>query len=198
MKKGLYIVIVIIIVVVAILLGRYLFKNNSNRNEQNYDETMVNNLQEPNEIQENTFINDISVSSIEKEKISPNAMLILKKHYEECDHVIKEYAKMPEEYVNLTQEELKENQEGWEIEEFSKDEVILKKEVSGVCNQHYILREKDGNIVVYQIHDNNEESLKEETGIATEYLTDTDRLRLEEGIRIYGDEELNSTLEDYE
>lgn len=72
------------------------------------------------------------------------------------------------------------------------------KEVSGVCNQHYVLREKDGIIAIYQIHENNEETLKEETGISTEYLTENDRMRLEEGIRIYGDEELNSVLEDYE
>ena len=68
----------------------------------------------------------------------------------------------------------------------------------GVCNQHYLLRQKDGIIAIYQIKDDNTEVLKEETGISTEYLTEVDRLRLEEGIRIYGEEELNSTLEDYE
>ena len=76
-------------------------------------------------------------------------------NYEECNHTIKEYAKMPEEYVNLNQEELAKKQENWQIEEFSKDEVTLLKDVTSVCNEHYVLREKDGIIAVYQIHEDN-------------------------------------------
>lgn len=195
MKKWIYVIIVAIIIIIAIFVGNMLFKSNDNTNTENQ---VQNNIKEQNEVEENIFTNDISVSSIEQEKISPNAVLILKKHYEECNHTIKEYAKMPEEYVNLNQEELAKKQENWQIEEFSKDEVTLLKDVTSVCNEHYVLREKDGIIAVYQIHEDNTETLKEETGIAVEYLTDIDKLRLEEGIRIYGEEELNSTLEDYE
>lgn len=195
MKKWIYVIIVAIIIIIAIFVGNMLFKSNDNTNTENQ---VQNNIKEQNEVEENIFTNDISVSSIEQEKISPNAVLILKKHYEECNHTIKEYAKMPEEYVNLNQEELAKKQENWQIEEFSKDEVTLIKDVTSVCNEHYVLREKDGIIAVYQIHEDNTETLKEETGIAVEYLTDIDKLRLEEGIRIYGEEELNSTLEDYE
>lgn len=195
MKKWIYIIIVVVIIIIAIFVGNMLFKNKDNTNTNTQ---VQNNISKGNEIEENIFTNDISVSSIEQEKISPNAVLILKKHYEECDHTIKEYAKMPEEYVNLNQEELAKKQEGWQIEEFSKDEVTLIKNINSVCNEHYVLREKDGIIAVYQIHEDNTETLKEETGIAVEYLTDIDKLRLEEGIRIYGEEELNSTLEDYE
>ncbi len=195
MKKWIYIIVIAVIIIIAILVGNMLFKNKDNTNTENQ---IQNNISKENEIEENIFTNDISVSSIEQEKISPNAVLILKKHYEECDHTIKEYAKIPEEYVNLNQEELAKKQEGWRIEEFSKDEVTLIKDIDSVCNEHYVLREKDGIIAVYQIHEDNTETLKEETGIAVEYLTDIDKLRLEEGIRIYGEEELNSTLEDYE
>ena len=195
MKKWIYVIIVVVIIIIAIFVRNMLFKSNDNTNTENQ---VQNNIKEQDEVEENIFTNDISVSSIEQEKISPNAVLILKKHYEECNHTIKEYAKMPEEYVNLNQEELAKKQENWQIEEFSKDEVTLIKDVTSVCNEHYVLREKDGIIAVYQIHEDNTETLKEETGIAVEYLTDIDKLRLEEGIRIYGEEELNSTLEDYE
>lgn len=195
MKKWIYIIIIVVIIMIAIFVGNMLFRNKDNTNTDNQ---VQNNISKENEIEENIFTNDISVSSIEQEKISPNAVLILKKHYEECDHTIKEYAKIPEEYVNLNQEELAKKQEDWQIEQFSKDEVTLIKNINSVCNEHYVLREKDGIIAVYQIHEDNTETLKEETGIAVEYLTDIDKLRLEEGIRIYGEEELNSTLEDYE
>lgn len=195
MKKWIYIIIVLVIIIIAIFVGNMLFKNKDNTNTNTQ---VQNNISKEDVIEENIFTNDISVSSIEQEKISPNAVLILKKHYEECDHTIKEYAKIPEEYVNLNQEELAKKQEDWQIEQFSKDEVTLIKNINSVCNEHYVLREKDGIIAVYQIHEDNTETLKEETGIAVEYLTDIDKLRLEEGIRIYGEEELNSTLEDYE
>lgn len=195
MKKWIYVIIVVVIIIIAIFVGNMLFKSNDNTNTENQ---IQNNIKQQDELEENIFTNDISVSSIEQEKISPNAVLILKKHYEQCDHTIKEYAKIPEEYVNLNQDELEEKQEGWEIEGFSKDEVTLIKDINSVCNEHYVLREKDGIIAVYQIHEDNTETLKEETGIAVEYLTDIDKIRLEEGIRIYGEEELNSTLEDYE
>lgn len=198
MKKWIYIVGIIVIVIVAILVGCYLFRKDSNLKEQEnfkMNNTMVD---EPNEIKNNILANEISVSTQDKEKISPNSVLILKKQYEECFHTIREYAKMPEEYVNLTKQELEEKQEGWQVESFSPNEVILIKQVSGVCNQHYMLRLKDGVIAAYQIQDDNTEILKEETGISTEYLTEIDKIRLEEGIRIYGEEELNSTLEDYE
>lgn len=195
MKKWIYIIIIVVIIIIAIFVGNMLFKNKDNTN---IEKQVQNNVNKEDVIEENVFTNDISVSSIEQEKISPNAVLILKKHYEECDHTIKEYAKIPEEYVNLNQEELAKKQEDWQIEQFSKDEVTLIKNINSVCNEHYVLREKDGIIAVYQIHEDNTETLKEETGIAVEYLTDIDKLRLEEGIRIYGEEELNSTLEDYE
>ena len=198
MRKWVYILVIIIIVIVAVFIGNYLFKKDNEINNQNTMMQETNKIETKNEVVENTIINDIQVSSIEQEKISPNAILILKKHYEDCDHIIKEYAKIPEEYVNLTKEELIKKQDGWEIESFSKDEIILIKEQTGLCGEHYVLRENNGTIVVYQIQKDNTELLKEETGIATEYLTESDRIRLEEGIRIYGYEELNSALEDYE
>ncbi len=198
MKKWIYIVGIIVIVIVAILVGCYLFRKDSTLKEQ--ENFKMNNtiIEEPDKIENNILANEISVSTQDKEKISPNSVLILKKQYEECSHTIREYAKMPEEYVNLTKEELEEKQEGWQIESFLPNEVILVKQVSGVCNEHYMLRLKDGVIAVYQIQDDNTEILKEETGISIEYLTEIDKIRLEEGIRIYGEEELNSTLEDYE
>lgn len=193
-----YIIGVFIVILVAILVGYYLFENTGSKEEPRSQTEVRNMVQEQNIVQEMDIVNEISVSSMESEKISPNATMILKKYYEECDHTIKEYAKIPEEYVNKTKDELEKLQEDWDIEEFSSNEVVFNKKINGTCGEHFVIREKDGIIAVYQIKDNNEEVLKEETGIAVEYLTETDKLRLEEGIRICGEEELNSTLEDYE
>ena len=66
------------------------------------------------------------------------------------------------------------------------------------CNEHYILKLKDGVIAIYEEKEDESEVLKEMTGISTEYLTENDKMELEKGIKVYGKEELNSMIEDYE
>lgn len=196
MKKWGYITSFIIIFIVAIFTGIYIF-NSSNKvdnktENETYNTTIIE--EEPYSVR-----NDITIqTTTEEEKVSPNAILILKKHYQECDHTIKEYAEIPEDFVNLTLEELQKEYADWKIEQFSSLEIILLKEEQGVCNEHYLLKETNGVITVYKIEKNGEETLIEETGISIEYLTENDKMKIKEGIKVYGKEELNSTLEDYE
>ena len=72
------------------------------------------------------------------------------------------------------------------------------KEEEGFCNEHYILKEEQGVIAVYKVDKQGEETLYETTGISVEYLTESDKLELKDGIKVYGKEELNSMLENYE
>ena len=65
-------------------------------------------------------------------------------------------------------------------------------------NRHYILKEKDGVISVYYINDKNEEILYKVTDIAVEYLPEEDLKNLEQGIDVYGIQNLNLLLEDFE
>ena len=193
MKKWIYIIGFFIVFIVAIFTGIVIYNNTQKLNNVTINTTR-------NEIvQEHSLKNDITVEvATDKEKISPNASLVLKKHYKECDHTIKEYAEIPEEFVNLTIEELKGEYKNWEIEEFSPTNVILIKEEDGVCGEHYILKEENGVIVVYKIEEDGKETLIEETGIYTEYLTENDKMNIANGIEVYGKEELNSTIEDFE
>ena len=63
---------------------------------------------------------------------------------------------------------------------------------------YYIIKNLNGYIVVYEIDENNSEELIESTGIAVEYLTETDKIHLNEGIKVFGKENLNKVLEDFE
>jgi len=132
------------------------------------------------------------------EKTTPHTKLVLKKYYKECGHTINEYARLPEEMVNRTKEEIETEYIEWEIEEFSTEQMKLIKKVEGVCNQHYILRPKDGVVAIYKTDQNGNETLQEETAIATEYLTTEDLEKLENGISVYGEENLNAMIEDFE
>ncbi len=65
-------------------------------------------------------------------------------------------------------------------------------------NRHYILRAKDNLIHVYYINEKEEEVLYRVTEISTKYLAKEDVKELETGIDVYGVQELNQLLEDFE
>lgn len=186
-----------IIIVIAVCVGVSIF-NMNNKPKNQINNTSTNNETILNQVNYSVK-NDITVNTgTNEEKISPNAALILKRKYKECGHIIKEYKRITDDLVNLTEKELIEKSKEWEIEEFSNMEVVLIKEVEGVCNEHYVLREKDGVIAVYKIDKDTKEELEELTGISIEYLTENDKMEIQQGIMVYGKEELNSILENYE
>ncbi len=151
-----------------------------------------------NTIEERTNTNEIAETSAVEEKTTPNTVLTLKKHYTICDHIISDIVAIPEDMVNLNEEEIEEIYPGWIVEEFSKDEVILCKEIDDFCDEHFLLKEEDGYINIYKINKDGKETLKEKTDLSIEYLTETDKITLKNGIKVYGTEELNKIIEDFE
>ena len=143
--------------------------------------------------QENTTV----VSSAE-EKVSANAELILKKYYTKCDHTINEYVELPQELVNLTKEQVQEKYKDWQVIGFEKGKVTLYKEFDDVCGEHFKLKIENGKVVVYTVNNDGTETLYEKTNISSEYLTETDLLNMQDGLEIYGKEELNQVIEDVE
>ncbi len=61
-----------------------------------------------------------------------------------------------------------------------------------------MLKEKDGNIAIFKLDQNNNQTFLEDTEIATEYLTEEDLEKIKQGIIIYTKKELNKTIEDFE
>ena len=137
-------------------------------------------------------------AAVDEVKVTPNTLLILKKHYKDCDHTIISSAEIPEEMVNMTEEELKEAYSSWEIEKFTKEEVILLRESDSFCGEHYLVTEEEGAVVIYTLDEKGEKSEKEVSDIAYEYLPETDKVILSNGIYVYGKEELNKIREDFE
>lgn len=142
-------------------------------------------------------LDTISTASTE-EKVSPNAEFALKKYYNECGHFKFEYAKLPEELVNLTKEEVEDFYDDWEVEEFSANKIVLVKEISSLCDEHFIIKlgekyvqifhlESDGNLVLYKT-----------TDISRDYLPAEDISKLEQGMYVFGEGKLNSIIEDFE
>lgn len=142
-------------------------------------------------------INEIEVSEIET-KISPNAKLIIKKYYKECGHTTEEIKNVTNEMVNKNKEEIEKIYSDYNIEKFLNNEIILKKEEEGQCNEHYIIRDENSNIVIYKVLSDGTEEVYQNTGISTEYLPETDIINLKAGVKVFGIENLNSIIEDFE
>lgn len=195
MRRFLFILSVIIIFAISFICGYYIYRGNKEKDLPKQIATEISEAVVKSN--ENVFSPSLLTSTID-EKISPNATLVIKKHYKECGHTTKDYAEIPEELVNMNEEDTKENLFGWEIKGFSPDEIVIYKDVAGICNEHYVLKEKDGNIVIYVLDANEKETLSETTEISTEYLTENDLQELKRGIKAIGKEELNSILENYE
>ena len=141
--------------------------------------------------------NATTVSSVE-EKLSANAILILKKYYQKCEHTINEYVELPQEFVNLTEKEVQAENPDWEVIGFEKGKLTLYKEFDDVCGEHFKLKVEQGKVVIYIVNNDGTESVYEKTNISSEYLTETDLINMQDGLEIYGKEELNQIIEDFE
>ena len=202
MKKIWMIIPIILVILIGVVFGKLIYnnkeklvsKNNIIQNEINIVSEKITDdcTEEYQNIQEEVATNS------QEEKISPNCLLILKKYYDECNHTINEYVDVPQDLVNETEENLKKEYPYWQIEKYSSNEIILYKEFNSNCGQHFVLREDEGKITVYKINENNEEEIYEKTKISVEYLSETDKGKISEGIKVNGIEELNQLLEDFE
>ncbi len=197
MNKIIITLLAILVVIGAVITAIIIYMPES----KNQNETIVEDISdEYNNIDENieeNITNMVETNSTE-EKISPNAFITFERIYKECGHTTSEFLEVPQEFVNLTESELKEKYTDWNIEKFTDEDIVLSKEEEGSCNEHYIIKDVDGTVVVYHVLDNGEEEEYMVTDIATEYLTDTDKIEMENGIEVNGKQNLNQLIEDYE
>lgn len=197
MRKGLLALTIILILVFSFLIGMYIYKMATLEEPQNTEIAKVEEIEDECTL-EYEHLEEIEQANAKEEKISPNAKLITNIYYDECGHTVKKTSNIENKYINLTKDEFEEEYGNWEIKEFSPEEIILYKEEPGICGEHYIVKDNDGFIAVYSLDSNEKETLKEITEIATNFLPNTDIAKLKGGIKVYGRENLNSVLEDFE
>lgn len=195
MRKGYIISIIGVIIAIVLIIIGITIVNKSNEELNIVNEITYNNTTTQNTINANI---DLVTTNSSEEKTSPNCQLVFKKYYKKCEHITVENKEIPEELVNKTREEIEEFYSDWKVVTYNDLQILLYKEEEGICNEHYIIKVKDGYIAIYTIDENAKETLQEVTQILTAYLPEEDLIRLEEGIQIHGKENLNQALEDYE
>src|SRR5690625_2643346 len=107
MKKGwifAIIIAVIILFMVGVVLGVYFYQK-----EKVQDSNMLSTkLAEKEQTQtENTNNNEVVSTSVAEVKISPNCTIVEKQYFKGCDHLIKNIKEIPEEWINMTEEQIK-------------------------------------------------------------------------------------------
>ncbi len=200
MNKVIITMICIVVVLGAIITG-FLIAQPKDEQQNNITQTQIGEeeiLDDCTDEYEELENSNMLETNSSEEKISPNSSITYKTYYKGCGHTKEEYNNMPQELINCTKSDIEEKYTDWQIEKFSSNEVILYKEVDGECGEHYLVKEKDGKVVVYKILENGEEQEYETTQISTDYLTDTDKIEMQNGIRVNGKQELNQLIEDFE
>lgn len=206
MQRGLGYFLLIIVFIVGLSVGLYTgtnsienrnFSQNNNGNVEPIQDVVIKKVQGKNEEENNSGEENIVEVVRTEEKISPYAKLVIKKKFSKCNHTTVSIVDVPKELVNLPRKDLEEKYSGWEIEKFSSDEVILYREIAANCEDHFVLKEKDGNIAIYNETDEDKMNLVEILSVNLDLLSEEDKNNLQEGIKIYGKDELNSLIEDY-
>lgn len=180
------------------ITGTYLYKINQ-INGKNKPEQIAEKIED-----ECTYFGELAYkenlinANSSSKKTSPNCTIVLKIYYQKCGHLVEKKETIKDTDVNLTEQELKERFEDWEVQKFTPTEIVLYKELDEFCKEHYVLKEKDGNIAVYSLDENNKETFLETTEVSTQYLEEEDLNKIKDGIYIYSKKELNKVLEDFE
>ncbi len=188
-------IIAVILLILGIVAGIWSYQQNNAQDSNIISNTQLakEEKQQNNEAKENL----LSTSAIE-EKVSPNCILLEKQYFKGCDHIIKNAKDIPEKCINYSKGQFEKAYQNWKIEEFSSNHITVYQEKEGFCNEHYVIRENDGVLSIYNKNENGEESLVENTQIQTMYLPEEDLKRLEQGIEAVGNTQLHSILEDFE
>ena len=199
MKKTiLFLCIVIIFFIIIIsffILNSIIKKEDYDYYKKISNKENIENVTEKSNLSDNSHIIVTSYSGF---KVSPNTKIIFETFYNKCNHKEVKEVIAPIEIVNLNQEELEAKYKDYTIKRFSVENVILYKEIDSYCENHFVLKESEGVIAIYKINNLGEEELMDLTDVSVQYLSETDKLNLQDGIKIYGIENLDKALEDFE
>ena len=199
MNKVIITMVCMIVIISAILTAIFIFKPSREVEKKvdiakNNEEIILDDCTDEYEYMQGQAVD----ANASEEKTSPNCSITFKRYYNKCGHTLNEYNNLPESLINKSENEIAKEFNDWKIEKFSNNEIILSTEIDAECGEHYLVKDVDGKLVIYKIAENGEEVLHEQTEISTDYLTDTDKINMKNGIRVNGKEELNQLIEDFE
>lgn len=122
--------------------------------------------------------------------ISAETILHFETHYLDCGHIEIVELLPSETIIGADIDGLLRNYPGWMIDNYSERYVNMYKYEDGLCPNHYFLGIKDGYVTVFYKRTGEDRDIKEITEIKADLLRADDRSLLENGIEVYGENEL--------
>ena len=194
--KNRFMFTIVLTIIFGMVVAIYIYKKNKTYTRVALERTNK-------QIQEKNIINDskelLKETNSAEYKTTPNTRIIEKKYYNECGHLVQNEEKIREKLINKNQLEFQIEFIGWEIQKFTPNEVVVYKEINDFCNEHYLVKDVEGEIIIYGLDKRgNENEVIRETGIETKYLSNEDIENLQTGIKIIGNKALNELIQDFE
>jgi flagellar basal body-associated protein FliL len=216
-KRNILLLIVALIFVSAFGFGYYLnFSGNTDVNKDNTTQgetsgyKIPSNLRNPSGLvanadpgndqdkkQDETPIQDQeqATNANPENLITASTKIIFKTYFTLCSHMVDKEPEDMKDFINLSESALKSKFSEWTVNEFSTQQVILKREKQTYCPRHYIIGSKDGYIAIYVYNSDGIKTLYEMTESPVSILTTEDQKNLEYGIVADSEEELQQKLE---
>ncbi len=192
MKKSILVGCIFVAIIAGITIGIIVHVFN----DTNLEKATLEEVENANKMIEKE-VNIIQTGTSE-EKTTPNTKIVYETFYTNCNHMENVIEDIENEDVNQNKDYFINKYLDWKVNNFSEDTVELYKEIEGICDKHYIVKEKDGYIAVYNLDSENNQNLKEVTEIYVQYLPEEDVELLKNGINVIGDNDLARVLADFE
>lgn len=190
-KKSVVILMLILIAIIVFLFAMLMYNLKTVRR-------IGNNMQNVTNVHNSQNVQVVQTNS-EEIKISPNAIITFFKHYSNCRHVVRVKENAPKNIVNISKDAFSSLYSDWKINKFTSTEIELSKDFSGDCNEHFLVKSNpDGFIEIYNVKPDTSLVLHEKTDISVKYLSNEDIAELENGVYLYGKENLNAYIENFE
>lgn len=190
-KKSVVILMLILIAIIVFLFAMLMYNLKTVRR-------IGNNMQNVTNVHNSQNVQVVQTNS-EEIKISPNAIITFFKHYSNCGHVVRVKENAPKNIVNISKDAFSSLYSDWKINKFTSTEIELSKDFSGDCNEHFLVKSNpDGFIEIYNVKPDTSLVLHEKTDISVKYLSNEDIAELENGVYLYGKENLNAYIENFE
>lgn len=125
--------------------------------------------------------------------ITENTRLLVRYSFGGCGHFELKEEKMPSAWVGKKADSLA--LPGTLFETFEQNNLYLAKISQEKCDRHFILTAKDNQLVV--TYQNDPSKVRDRYEFRPQLLSETELLRLKEGIYLESEEELTRMLEDY-
>lgn len=177
MPKKLFRYLILVIMLMVVGFGFGYFKTFVSLRENHRERNQIEN------------IDNHDVTNIQEVRLKPEAKMIYVTFYTGCGHEVRHEEPLDARFSGFTRQQLEKEINDWKIESFAPDEVVLRKQVDGVCDDHYYIGLDSGYVTLFRGIPGVRSDIMEKTDILADTLREEDRVMLENGLIIKSREE---------